>query len=278
MFISKHASRESPLQKEEEPSAVRTRCTSHHNHINNKYTQSFTRKCILTRFVSKMWRRAGYNASYTHLPSWPQRARPALPPWPRGQLHSVLARHDSFREQPKYNTHYDYSSPQAAEPPWEEERGNAHVMKRVQGESWRRRRRGVLSWRLSLGSTPLVRVREVESGANSGGNCSPWFTGCSHVDSHLFPLWATATSCFYRESLAEHKKPGFSSCSCLSLCAEITPAGINWMQVFAPSHCQINNMHNLTTQGVLNIMMYTWLPLLAWFVICHTQKAPTVMN
>lgn len=41
------------------------------------------------------------NAVFTHLGKRPQRAGPACAPRPRGQVRSVLARHVSFREQPR---------------------------------------------------------------------------------------------------------------------------------------------------------------------------------
>lgn len=92
---------------------------------------------------------------YKHFPPQISFYTPSKTPGARCLLERVdrsalpLARHISFREEPKYNIHYDGCNPQSAEPPSEQERGGAHAVKRVQEEVWRRGRFGVECARVS---------------------------------------------------------------------------------------------------------------------------------
>lgn len=97
------------------------------------------------------------------------------------------------------------------------------------GQVWRRRNVqsfGTWAW-IKLSFFVHPRIRE-------------WcklLTGCSQVDSHLFLLWATATSCFYRETLVECKKAGLTARAPL-LSVSNYSCRHDWIQVCALSHCR----------------------------------------
>lgn len=136
-----------------------------------------------------------------------------------------------------------YCSPRAAESTvWWREWGNAHVMKRVKKRGRSLERWGVLSQRVSLDKTPF----RVSARAQIREWCRLWgqlltviHRGCSHVDSHLFLLWTTATSCFFFLFLF------LSPCAflCLSLCAEINPADTTGYKAIGLIICTSTSEH-----------------------------------
>lgn len=102
--------------------------------------------------------------------------------------------------------------------------------------------------RIKLSDLVRPRIREWCNG-------SPPFTGCSHGDSHLFLLWATATSCFYTETMAECKKAGHSSCSAAAaeVCATQIMLACGESEKY---HASITCLHG-------------------WLLMCnHTHKKP----